>query len=89
MTESKILAAVALYRARFETDRVPKRRHPSSSPMQSSDEGLAHCHWMLDDIERFAEQGKLDKAQRWLCFVQGVLWCNHHFTIDEMREHNR
>ena len=30
-----------------------------------------------------------DKTNRWLGFIQGVLWTRNLFTIDQMREHNR
>jgi len=31
----------------------------------------------------------IEKAMRWLGFVQGVLWLHGDFTLDQMREHNR
>ena len=50
---------------------------------------LQHAHWMVDEAKRFTEEGELGKAERWLCFAQGIHWFTRHFTIDEMREHNR
>jgi len=30
-----------------------------------------------------------EKVNRWLGFVQGVLWLHGDYTLDQMREHNR
>ena len=30
----------------------------------------------------------IEQANRWLGFIQGVLWTTGEFTIDQMREHN-
>jgi hypothetical protein len=45
---------------------------------------LDHIKWMLEELPE-----DLDKANRWLGFIQGVLWANGMYTIDDMREHNR
>lgn len=39
------------------------------------------------DVE---ESEKLwEKIMRWLGFMQGVLWCNGVYTIEQMQEHNK
>ena len=44
----------------------------------------------LDEHAEVREDGKLlvQKAHRWLGFVQGLLWANDVYTIDELRLHN-
>jgi len=37
----------------------------------------------------FVKEGRRRKANRWLGFVQGFLWANGIYTIEEMKEHNR
>lgn len=49
---------------------------------------LQHCLWMLEQIPEMVTE-KPDKAMRWLCFVQGVLWAHGYKTITEMRDDNR
>jgi hypothetical protein len=46
---------------------------------------LRHALWMCKKIPELAA----DKQNRWLGFVQGILWANGVFTIGEMRGHNR
>ena len=45
---------------------------------------LRHLRWMLDTIPKLAES---DKANRWMGFVQGVLFDLDFYTIDELRAH--
>jgi len=33
--------------------------------------------------------GRVEKAMRWLGFVQGVLFCFNDFTIDQLKDHSR
>ena len=52
----------------------------------STSERLMYVSTMLPKMKQFED---VEKAHRWLGFVQGVLWAEGIFTIDEMREHNR
>lgn len=53
------------------------------------DQQLNHAHWMCLVCLDFVSQGEIDKAYRWLGFIQGVLWCRHVRSIREMRSDNR
>jgi len=50
---------------------------------------IKQCIYMLEKIREFVDAGKLEKAFRWLGFVQGCLWCHEIRSIDEMRDDNR
>ncbi len=52
-------------------------------------ERISHAHWMVREAITFIAAGRIEKAHRWLGFIQGVLWSCGHFTIDQMKEHNR
>ncbi len=54
----------------------------------TSSEILAHCHWMALEAKKFAES-KPDKAMRWLCFIQGALWADGDWSIEEFKDDNR
>lgn len=49
----------------------------------------AHVFWMCDQVPGFLEKGDVDKANRWLGFVQGCLWLMGLRTINDMRDDNR
>lgn len=48
-----------------------------------------HCLWMIVKSGEYIEEGRLDKAMRWLGFVQGVLWSCGYVSIDTLKEMNR
>jgi len=83
MTEKKILE---FYFEEFERLKIKAVRGGVA---------LQHCAWMIDECFRMlfhahntsAEPEVLNKINRWIGFVQGVLWKEGIYTIDQMREH--
>jgi hypothetical protein len=75
MTTSRAILVLDLYRSRL---RLYRRPH------------LVHAREMCEKAIRFFEGGRTEaKGWRWLGFIQGVLWMENIYTIDEMRQHNR
>lgn len=35
---------------------------------------LTHSLFLVSQVPLFVDEGRTDKAMRWTCFVQGVLW---------------
>lgn len=50
---------------------------------------LEHLRWMCIEAYSFIKKGKIEKAQRWLGFIQGVLWSKGIVHIDELKADNR
>ncbi len=44
--------------------------------------------WMCDEAVTFIADGKIDKAMRWLGFIQGALWVMGVSTIEESKRAN-
>jgi hypothetical protein len=88
MTADKVRQVVALYRQEFHELAIPAGEYIYERTPDSYS-ALAHCHEMLAKIEDFAADGQMDKAFRWLGFVQGCLWAYGVYTIDQMRQHNK
>jgi hypothetical protein len=92
MTPEKVLEVIGRYRA-FLQDVPPELGpvHDSPCPRRA----MSHLHHMLDRLEAMVtgnEEGvprDIEKAMRWLGFIQGVLWLHGDFTLDQMKEHNR
>ena len=62
------------------------------SPKECPDDptNFAHLMWMCDEAEMTQiPVGEVDKAMRWLGFIQGVLCAKGVFTLDELRAHSR
>lgn len=89
MTVDKVREVIAIYRRKFEEMDIPKREFPRDSLPTSNDDYLAHCYSMLDKMEVFLEEGRIEKVFRWLGFIQGCLWRSGVYTVDELRDHNR
>ena len=60
------------------------------SGIKESGTRLEHTRWMCRQIaDDFVANDKIEKANRWLGFIQGVLWIEGIFTIAQLREHSR
>lgn len=99
MTPEKVFEAIKIYRERLVSLNTPLDGYPHDvyvrglSLVDSDNLGfsptLMHVHQMLDKINSFVVEGKMDKAFRWLGFVQGVLWTNGLYNLNELKDHNR
>lgn len=48
---------------------------------------MQHIIWMCEEGIIYVKDGEIEKANRWLGFIQGVFWIKKVFSIDEMRKH--
>ncbi len=51
----------------------------------SSDDKLSHCLYLLDNVIKFVNQRKKEKASRHLAFSQAILWSLDLFSIEQLR----
>lgn len=50
------------------------------------DSDMNHIRWMLNEIPNMINNpNKLEKLNRWIGFIQGVLWSKGYYTIEDMR----
>lgn len=63
---------------------------PESEPERCLEDPtcVKHCLWMLDEANKFYQQDKAEKANRWLGFVQGVIAARDLATLDQLKEAN-
>jgi len=86
MTKQDIIELVARYDAELKL--YPPERSDTSQVLAATPQAFGHLRWMCGQIKQFAEEGRLDKCNRWLGFVQGALWALGRGTIDRFREDN-
>lgn len=55
----------------------------------SPGEETGHLLWMCDEARQFIAQGRIEKAMRWLGFLQGMFYARGLFTIDQLGNHSR
>jgi len=79
----------ALYKGIFDQMGVVSRSCDRSATNVSREAKLAHCRRMLDKLPKYIAQGRTEKAQRWIAFIQGVLWGLDLTTITELKNTSR
>lgn len=90
MTKDKIKEVAEYYKRCLNCE--AKRYALNEKVGPSFNEGVAiikHCRYMIDEILSFLRQDRIEKAFRWLGFLQGCLWTTGMFSLDELKEHNR
>ncbi len=73
----------------FEACEIYKEKIYPLAEQSDYGETYEHILYMLRQIPQFIKAGRKEKANRWLGFVQGALWAQDIYTIEEMKEHNR
>ncbi|MEK7503031.1 MAG: hypothetical protein AAB556_01140 [Patescibacteria group bacterium] len=98
MTPEKVLEVIGVYRRFFESCHVPKVKlsekdfdkfQTISFNEKDKKAIMAHCHQMLDTVEEFVRDKRMDKCFRWLGFIQGCLLCGGMYTLNELKNHSR
>lgn len=91
MGQSAIDTLLDNYLAAIEAYQRPKERQDAVGPAyfepKQFGRPLEHAAWMCQEMKTFPDW--CGKQQRWLGFVQGVLFMEGVFSIDDMRTHVR
>lgn len=90
MDVQKVLEVIDIYRKHLtEGHTVASIDYPHDKQVIIKDDVLGHCLGMLDKMEEFVREGRMEKAFRWLGFVQGCLWSSSCYVLEELKNHNR
>lgn len=67
-----------------------KSRNPVGEPRRDEDQPTFphHLSWMLIQAALFYSEGRTDKANRWLGYVQGVMAALHLASLEELKRAN-
>jgi hypothetical protein len=69
----------------------PRRFSEEQTKMKCSQclkDETAHLLYMTQEAQKFVDEGKIEKAMRWLGFLQGVFWVDEDFTLDDLKRHS-
>lgn len=66
---------------------IPKKDFPNDQFVSNKHDVLAHCHMMLDEMDKFMAEGKMDKVFGRLEFIQGCLWSLGYYDLSELKNH--
>ena len=89
MTGDQIVAATDKYDRELEKEEIPIAEHPHDIVCMMRRAALAHLRTMFPKMVQFVSEDKIEKAMRWLGFVQGVLWVCGVYTLDQLKADNR
>ena len=101
MTKEKLKSLFSQYRAvldvlwpdsqspEYVARQLSEHQAKQASKLIPHDNLVAHCKFMCDEAQRLVDAGKVEKAMRWLGFLQGVLWESNLYTLDELKNHSR
>jgi len=86
MTKEKVLELAAHYKTLLP--------NPQQMPVESydevghpdPDEVYPHAAWMCDRIVEFVAEDHIEKAMRWLGFVQALVWIDGEESLNTMRD---
>lgn len=94
MEKEQIIAALTKYEERLTI-------HGSFAPQRLSEEemsrtvvtlgqrrALCHVAWMCGEAKRFVEEERIEKAMRWLGFIQASLWMASFSSVDSLKVDN-
>jgi hypothetical protein len=88
MNIQTMLKVLTKYRDYFKSINASKIGYPKHLLIQTDEQVFDHCYEMLDKIEEFIQRGRLEKAHRWIGFIQGCLWDRSVYTLNELRNDN-
>jgi hypothetical protein len=100
MTKEKLKRVFQFYLTELAAE--AKRRKDTSAPRQlpeaesrllqhyiSAEAELAHLRFMCIEAQKFVDEDRVEKAMRWLGFLQGVLWAREFYSLDDLKNHSR
>ena len=88
MTGEKIIEVTEIYEELFKELGVITKETGHRTYLKDPEPALEHAYSMLPKIREFVSENRMEKAFRWLGFVQGVLFANGQYCIAELKEHN-
>jgi hypothetical protein len=87
MTTSKLVQVLNYYKEALVSKGFCCKFNADDS--KNKEAMLNHCVWMCVQALDFIAEGRIDKAMRWLGFIQGTLHVYQIYNINQLRAHSR
>jgi hypothetical protein len=69
-----------------EYDKLLQKDGFEIEKQQDENGSLTHCRWMIKEILSIEDPCKIERMNRWLGFVQGILWTNGYCDLKIKQE---
>lgn len=89
MSPEQMVAAVQKYDVQLAGGGFEPVRCDDTAEGLSVHARLEHTRWMCQQVPELVAEGRLEKANRWIGFIQGVLWAYEAGTIASFKDDNR
>ena len=89
MKKEKIIEVLNKYRSALEKFNISPKQYPHDLASPSKEDAIAHVLLMMNTMEEFLKADRIEKAFRWLGFIQGCLWQIDIYSIEDMKNDNR
>ena len=80
MTKKQVKSVCKIYNKKLSTFKPVRKKNEVDAQ---------HIRFMTEEIPRILDEGKIEKAMRWLGFMQGYLVSLGIYTLEEVKEHNK
>jgi hypothetical protein len=89
MTPEKVKSVLDGYaKVLLELGARPSRNEDPETAIDP-DQAKHHLAWMCEETRNLIDEGRIEKAMRWLGFLQGALWALHLRTLEQMKNDNK
>lgn len=90
MREEQVKGLFLNYQEKIKATVFGQEVFPDDEINPSKTQALRHGQWMIGQMLALLENpDKKEEVQKWLGFIQGILWCCGIYSIAKLREHNR
>lgn len=89
MRTEKIRDVIACYEQKLQALAIIPHDYPHEELLKSPEASLEHLASMLPKMRIFLNEGRTNKVYRWLGFIQGALWSQGIYTLEELKNHNK
>ncbi len=87
MSKEQLIALLDAYLVELKQIKPHRADYALRNPGHTT--ALGHAVFMCTEVKALIRLDKMEKAHRWLGFIQAILWTQGIYTIDEMRKHNQ
>lgn len=75
----------AILQAHYGLEKMPDSRYDRPCVEVDHSWMMKHAAWMCRQARCHADNGKIEKAMRWLGFIQAVMWFDNLRTLDDLK----
>jgi hypothetical protein len=88
MSPNKVVEVVNTYVKLLEDIGAVASRNEEPEVLLDVSTAKHHLLWMCVEAQAIVDQGRLEKAMRWLGFIQGGLWALRLRTLEDLKSDN-